>query len=241
MSDQAVLHVIQMGAPPEGVRSVYGDQYQWFQSALSGIDKPLPLELRVTRPDLGEALPDPNAFEAAVISGSWSMVTDRLDWSERTAEWIRQVIGKNRPLLGVCYGHQLMAHAMGGVVDYRPDGPEIGCKPIILNTAGQSDPLFAQFPPQFQAHLTHEQSVFKVPADAVVLGSSEHDPHQIIRYAEKAFSVQFHPEFMQDLMRHIIAGKNKLFSPEQKASLLESVVDTALSRKIFQQFVLQAI
>lgn len=241
MSDQIVLQVIQMGIPPEAVHTVYGDQYQWFQSALSRGPNPLSLDLRVTRPDLGETLPEPGDFDVAVITGSWSMVTDRLDWSERTAEWVRQVIAQERPLLGVCYGHQLMAHALGGVVDYHPDGPEIGCRPVSLNTAGQADPFFSSFPQQFQAHLTHWQSVLQVPSGAVVLGSSEHDSHQIIRYAKNALSVQFHPEFMEELMRHVIAGNNKSLSPENKTSLLDAVVDTVSARNILLQFVCQAV
>ena len=241
MSGQTVLQVIQMGVPPEEVRAVYGEQYQWFQSALFKEPNPLSLDLRVTRPDLGEVLPEPDAFDVAVITGSWSMVTDRLEWSERTAEWVRQVIAQERPLLGVCYGHQLMAYAMGGVVDYHPNGPEIGCKPVSLNPAGQADLFFSCFPQQFQAHLTHWQSVLQVPSGAVVLGSSEHDSHQIIRYAKKALSVQFHPEFMEELMRHVIAGNNKSLSPENKTSLLDAVVDTVSARNILLQFVCQAV
>ncbi|MBK1780523.1 glutamine amidotransferase [Advenella sp. WQ 585] len=236
MSSQAVLYIIQMGAPPESLRSVYGDQWEWFQSALAKTPTSFPLDIRITRPDLDEPLPEPGSFDVAVISGSWCMVTDRLDWSERTAEWIRQVIVQHQPLLGVCYGHQLMAHALGGVVDYHPDGPEIGSISITLNPAGQADPFFTGFPQQFRAHLTHEQSVLQVPSGATVLGSSGHDPNQIIRYTKNALSVQFHPEFFEALMRHIIVGKKKL-PPEQKAFLLDAVVDTAWSKKILQQFV----
>lgn len=240
MSAQPVLYVIQMGAPPENIRSVYGDQWQWFQSALGKSAEPVPVEIRVLRPDLDEALPPLEASDRAVITGSWSMVTDRLDWSERTAEWVHEMMRKNRFLLGVCYGHQLMAHALGGEVNYHPNGPELGSKTITLNPAGLSDAFFAGYPQQFKAHLTHAQSILQVPSGATVLGSSQHDPNQIIRYGANALSVQFHPEFFEALMRHIIMGKNKRFSPEQKAVLMDEVVDTKVSRNILQQFVRQA-
>ncbi|RYF49524.1 MAG: glutamine amidotransferase, partial [Comamonadaceae bacterium] len=79
-------------------------------------------QIQVVRPSLGETLPAPHAVAGAIITGSWNMVTDREDWSELTAAWVREAFAGDVPLLGICYGHQLMAHALGGVVDYHPQG-----------------------------------------------------------------------------------------------------------------------
>ncbi|SCC18229.1 Glutamine amidotransferase class-I [Kosakonia oryziphila] len=76
------------------------------------------------------------------------------------------------PLFGVCYGHQLMAWALGGDVEYHPKGREAGT-----------------------------QTVTRLPEGASVLASSAHDNHQIVRYGPFAVSVQFHPEIATDLLR----------------------------------------
>ncbi|MEZ4555438.1 MAG: gamma-glutamyl-gamma-aminobutyrate hydrolase family protein [Caldilineaceae bacterium] len=58
------------------------------------------------------------------MTGSHSMVTDRAAWSERSADWLRAVVAAEWPVLGICFGHQLLAHAWGGVVG---PGIEMGC------------------------------------------------------------------------------------------------------------------
>lgn len=84
------------------------------------------------------------------------------------------------PLFGVCYGHQLIAHALGGVVDYHPAEREVGCEKNQLPPWGMADELLRQSPAQFPAHLTHEQTVITLPEGAVAFAHSTHDPHQII-------------------------------------------------------------
>lgn len=86
------------------------------------------------------------------------------------------------PLMGVCYGHQLMAHALGGVVDYHPDGREMGSLEIEQHAVAALDPWLAGCPPLFHAHLTHLQTILRLPAGAKALARSAHDPHQIVRY-----------------------------------------------------------
>ena len=180
-----------MGTQPEDIRTREGDLSDWFLRAL-GLEADT---LEVIRVFEGELLPAPGAHEAAIITGSWAMVTDQLDWSEATADWIRQAMNIEMPLFGVCYGHQLMAHALGGQVGYHPAGLEIGCQEIGLLPAAASDPLSAILPPRFAAHLTNLQTILTPPSGAVVLAKSAHDPHQIMRYGPHAISTQFHPEF----------------------------------------------
>lgn len=185
------LLLVQVGTPPDEVRHSHGDLPDWFCRAL---ERPRD-SVEVVRVFDGDALPAPDAKRVAVITGAWSMVTDLLPWSEATAQWIRDAMTVEMPLFGVCYGHQLMAHALGGRVDYHPQGREFGCKPITLLPAAASDALFDDCPPTFAAHLAHEQSVIELPPDAQVLAFSDHDRHQIVRYGPNAMSTQFHPEF----------------------------------------------
>ncbi len=109
-----------------------------------------------------EPLPTPDNQTIAVLTGSWAMVTDRLAWSERTADWIRQAVAIDMPLFGVCYGHQLMAHARGEVA-YHHGGRESGSQTITLSPWGIDDPLLSGLPATFPAHLSHLQTVTRLP------------------------------------------------------------------------------
>ncbi|HED3192659.1 TPA: glutamine amidotransferase, partial [Klebsiella pneumoniae] len=145
---------------------------------------------------------------------SWAMVTDRLAWSERTADWIRQAVAIDMPLFGVCYGHQLMAHALGGEVAYHPGGRESGSQTITLSPWGVDDPLLSGLPATFPAHLSHLQTVTRLPEGATVLAASAHDPHQIVRYGPHAVSTQFHPEFTAPIARSLIRHREAVLQAE---------------------------
>lgn len=231
--------VIQMGRAPEDISQTFGDQGEWFRRALVQEQ----VEIAVTCPADGERLPDPDSFDIAILSGSWSMVTDREDWSEATRQWILDVLPKGKYMLGVCYGHQLMADALGGRVDYHPLGREIGLKTVTLTDAARRDPLLASFPQRFEANLSHEQTVVIPPPGAIVLGHSEHDPHQMLRYGETAFSVQFHPEFTPPLMRACVMRRAQAL--RRNGVDVESIVHPLKpaddAHRVMQLFIRQAI
>lgn len=229
------LLIVQMGQPPDDISRQFGDQPNWFRQAL-GAEHASTID--IVRPFDGDPLPDLHSIAGAIITGSWAMVTDRADWSERTAGWVRGMIAAERPLLGVCYGHQLMAHALGGTVDYHPQGREVGRFRVTLGNAAKDDVFFADLPADFDAFLTHEQSVLVPPPGATVLGRSAHDAHQILRYGPRALSVQFHPEFTAPLMVACIARKSDVHTGEGRdvAAMLAALGPTAHSQGLLQRF-----
>lgn len=188
------LALIQLEVPPPQVVAQIGEQPVWFIDAL----QLQPDDYVIVRPHLGEELPAFDRVSGAILSGSWAMVTDHADWSERTAAWIRGALEADLPLLGVCYGHQLMAYALGGKVGDNPNGWERGLKTLTHTTS--DDPWLAALPDEFQAWLSHRQSVITPPSQAKVLARSELDGCQILRYSPQALSVQFHPEFTREIM-----------------------------------------
>jgi GMP synthase (glutamine-hydrolysing) len=138
---------------------------------------------------------DLKKYAGYVITGSLSMVTEAPLWSIRLQKFVRELYSSQSPFLGVCYGHQLAAQALGGVVDYNPRGCELGSHEIKLFPEAQEHPILKGLPESFRANLSHSQTVIKLPKGAQVLASSEYDPHQIISYGPKSLTVQFHPEF----------------------------------------------
>lgn len=226
--------IVQMGNPPEDLRPLIGEQSDWFRAALGEHGA----TAVVVQPFLGEALPAPDTIRGAVISGSWAMVTDREDWSERTADWIRVVIDAGTPLFGVCYGHQLMSHALGGEVAYHPKGREIGVLSVRLTADAAQDAILSDFPAAFDVNLTHEQSVVRLPPGATVLGGSDHDPFQIVRYGPRAMSVQFHPEFTPTIMTHCVARRTEALTGEgfDVPALLAGSQPTPHALRVLRQF-----
>lgn len=229
------LLLIQVGTPPDPIRATTGDIPAWFVDAVDDV----PVRMDVVEVYKGHALPEPGQHDAALITGSWSMVTDRHDWSEATAAWIRRAVAAGMPVMGVCYGHQLMAHALGGTVDYHPEGREMGCLDVALLPTAQDDPWLHGCPDTFKANLTHSQSVLALPPGAVALARSAHDPHQAVRYAPHAVSVQFHPEITPAILAACIRQHDDDLRAEgfDTAALLDGLVDTPTPQTLLQRFV----
>lgn len=226
--------IIRTGRAPEPIRARHGDFPHWFRLG-AGLH---PQQLRIVDVAVGEALPPPHEVAGAIITGSAAMVTTRESWSERTAGWIRDAMDAELPLFGVCYGHQLMAHALGGRVDYLPGGREIGTQTIELTALAARDPLAAALSASFRAHTTHEQSVLEPPAGAMVLARSARDPHQLLRYGPHAVSAQFHPEFNAEVMRAYIRRKHADLRREgaDPREIFGAVAATPTARRLLRHF-----
>lgn len=226
--------IIRTGRAPDAIRARHGDFPHWLRLAC-GL---LPTSLHVVDVAAGETLPPPSEVSGALITGSAAMVTERFAWSEQTAGWIRSAMDVELPMFGVCYGHQLMAHALGGRVDYLPGGREIGTVSIELSATAAADPFAASLPAIFRAHATHEQSVLEAPPGATVLAKSSRDPHHLLRYGRNALSAQFHPEFNAEVMRAYIQRKHAAMLREgsDPHHIHRQVAATPVARRLLRLF-----
>jgi GMP synthase (glutamine-hydrolysing) len=233
--DPKPLLIIRTGRAPDVISARHGDFPRWFRL---GLRLPTPA-VQVVDVEQGDELPDPASVAGAVVTGSASMVTDRAAWSERTAGWLRDAMDIDLPLLGVCYGHQLMSHAFGGRVDYLPGGREMGTMTLRTLAPAWNDALARHLPARFAAHTTHEQSVLEIPKNATVLASSERDPHHLLRYGRNAISTQFHPEFSAEIMRGYIRRRHDVLHKEgwQPDRLLAEVTSTPAATQLLRRFV----
>lgn len=225
--------IIETGQPFPTLRR-YGRFPHWIRVA-AGLERAETVTVNVEH---GEALPSREGFAATIVTGSAAFVTDRAEWSERSADWLRDAAHAGMSLLGICYGHQLLAHALGGEADWHPEGIEIGTVVVRKTPAAVADPLFAELPEVFHAQAVHRQTAVRLPPGAECLAHNDFEPHHAFRFGQAAWGVQFHPEFdafaMRGYIRHLAdALRNDGADPD---AIARTVTDTPAAAAILARF-----
>lgn len=198
------LLIVKTGSTHDHIRERLGDFDDWIAAGLreGGAQQVIVHDARTPLPP-----PALDAVAGVVLTGSHAMVSDREPWSEALVPWLREAVRSQTPVLGICYGHQLLAHALGGEVANHPDGVEIGTVGIHRSEASANDPLLGQLPMVFDAQATHWQSVRQLPPGAVLLAGNPFEPHHAFRVGPNAWGVQFHPEFSDEALRAYLDGQ----------------------------------
>lgn len=228
------LIIVKTGSKIPSLAGVAGDYGEWIARGLGETGYPLAI-IDVAR---GEPLPDRSTVAAIVITGSTAMVTERATWMEQGAAWLRGAVAAEVPLLGICFGHQLLAWALGGEVGYNPRGLEVGTATIRLTDEAQQDPLFRGMPATLPAQVSHRQSVLRLPAGARLLAASDKEPHQAFAVGACAWGVQFHPEFDAPIIRYFIEyyRERLLEEGDEAERLLGTVRDSPHSASLLGRF-----
>jgi GMP synthase (glutamine-hydrolysing) len=201
------------------------------------------VEVRIypTEGAAAQTLPeDVSGFAGVIFSGSAHMVTEKAPWMEAACEWIRRhTLGPNPlPMLGICFGHQLIGVALGGACDTLPQH-QVATTPVTWNAAAAEDaakdpvfgPLFAHstaagaadkstfttgaatFPVgAFIAQSAHSQVLKALPEGAVSWAATPADGNAIVKFGPVTYGVQFHPEYtrlsMQEMLLAHAVGPN---------------------------------
>jgi len=226
------IALIKTGCTIEQIKPRHGDFEDWFADGLGVSDL---LQIDVFR---HESLPAPENLAGIVITGSPAMVSARLDWSECTAKWLYQAVQAGIPILGVCYGHQLLANALGGCAGPNPVGRQIGTVDAQIIDNKAEDSLLGHLPNTFAAQASHSEVVLELPPGAQRLATSPLDDNFSIRYAENVWGVQFHPEFSAPIMSDYIryrgaAMREEGLNPEQ---VLDRVTETKEAKSVLKKF-----
>lgn len=158
-----------------------------------------------------EELPGLDGIAAIVITGSSANVPTRDAWMVRMEEWLRSVVPSGVPTFGICFGHQILAQALGGEVVRNPRGREIGTTKIVKR---EHDPIFEGLGDEFLANVTHLDTVARLPEGAVSLAYSSLEEHQAIRFSPSCYGVQFHPEIDADVMRGYVEMRREILLAE---------------------------
>ena len=228
------IYIIKAGSTFSATTGQHGDFEAMVCRGL-GLE---PQAVQVIKACQGEELPAAESCQGVVITGAHCMVTDNLPWSLGIEAWIPSLVQAEIPLLGICYGHQLLGRAMGGMVDFHPDGKEVGTFDIHRLPESEADPLFSSLPQQFPVHTTHAQSVLNLPGGAVPLAANSFEPHHAFRVGRCAWGVQFHPEYNAATTKdYILAQADGLRRAGQDVNaLLQGLRETLVASSLLSRF-----
>lgn len=221
ISENKKLVIIKTGGTYNFIKKSFGDFDQMIIKKLS-----MPEEsIKICSIHEDEFLPKVDEICGVIITGSHSMVTDLEPWSIRLESWLRKISEFNIPVLGICYGHQVIARAFGGVVNYHPDGREVGTAKVFMTQAGEQDLLMGILPSQFDAYVAHSQSVIKLPEGATLLAGNNFEKTHAFVIKDSIWGVQFHPEFTANITNaYIDTSSAKLINEGFNVEALKAAV-----------------
>ncbi|MFB1481313.1 glutamine amidotransferase [Corallococcus sp. RDP092CA] len=211
--------LLKAGDAATPVQRSVGDYERWFLQTIGLSGQRFDI-LPVHR---GAPLPrDARGYDAVMMTGSPLSVTRREPWMERAGAFMAEAGEQGIPVLGVCFGQQLLAETYGGQVTRNPNGRETGTVEVTLSPEGRADPLFTGLPERFAVQETHEDIVSRLPAGATVLASNANTATQALAFRPNVRGVQFHPEMPTDAMRAVIlAREDALEAAAREAGLPE--------------------
>jgi GMP synthase-like glutamine amidotransferase len=211
------LTIIQTGDVPASLRNQFGPYRKMFETMFDGTGHGFTYDM-VAVSD-GEPLPDPSDLEGIVITGSAAGVYDDLPWMDPLRAFIRDGYGRKTPMLGVCFGHQIMADALGGDVRKSEKGWGLGRHSYGVS---KRPDFMRNAPGMLAVACSHQDQVIAPPAEAEVILSSDFTPNAGLVYRNgAALSFQPHPEFDDD---YTIA-----LAELRRGKAPDTVVETALA------------
>jgi len=207
------IAILKTGAPPPALTARHGDYPAMFRDLLGD-----GFVFETFDVQAGE-WPDAGAFDAAIITGSAAGVYESAGWIAGLLDWIRAAKGRTK-LVGVCFGHQAMAQALGGRVEKSDRGWGVGLHRYEVLSP---EPWMTPGTATVAIPASHQDQVVEKPSDARVLLRSDFTPFAGLAWGEDAISFQPHPEFTPAFATELTAGRQDRIDPALVARAVDSL------------------
>ena len=177
----------------------------------------------------------PGECDAYVITGSKFGVYDNESWITQLLELVRDIFTSNAKLIGICFGHQVVAQALGGEVEKSELGWTVGRQKYeIVNQL----PWLSQELEDFHLLASHQDKVTQLPPEAVNFARNEMSEYAGYYIGDSVLTLQAHPEFEPEILRHIIENRKKIIGPKYVSALdsLQEPADKSLIGELVREF-----
>lgn len=223
------IAILETGYPPEALRDRFDDYPTRFRALLGEGVPTVRFDVQA-----GQLPEDPAAFTGVIVTGSAAGVyDDHLPWIGALTDWLRAARGRVR-LLGICFGHQIMAHAFGGRVEKSDKGWGVGLH--AYDVVGD-EPWMQPRATRLAIPVSHQDQVVAPPPDARVIAASAFTPYAGLAWGEDAVSFQCHPEFEPEYVAALIEGRRGHRIPDAVADAAIESLGRADDRAVLAAWV----
>tara|TARA_B100000029_G_C17509515_1_gene935718 strand:- start:151 stop:852 length:702 start_codon:yes stop_codon:yes gene_type:complete len=193
--------------PPE-FRDIDGGIPDMFRRLLD--DAGLDADLRVYRVWEGELPASTAECDGWLTSGARASVFEDEEWIKNLEDFVRALHADERKTVGICFGHQMIAQALGGETQRAETGWGIGAQDVTLH---KTHPWMQ--PPMENCRLlfTHQDQVTRLPEGAQLLGSAAHCPNAMFTLGDHILATQAHPEYSRPYLRALIKSREAIIDP----------------------------
>ena len=194
---------------PEWVPT-FGEYPDMFERVLKLVDPDL--EFEVWDIEEGEFPTTLDGIDGFIITGSKSSVYDDKPWIRSLEALVRELYEARKKVIGICFGHQLIAQALGGLVDKSPKGWGVGVHSYTVSDTSLTDDGEGEI-----VHLlaSHQDQVMTAPAGAEVIARNEHCEIAGLKIGEQILTFQGHPEFIPEYSREIMTFRRPMIGDER--------------------------
>ncbi len=215
------IAILETGVPPAGLDETYGTYADMFQGSLARDGR----AFKVFKALQGELPVADGHMKGVVITGSPSGVYERDPWIVSLIDWLR-ALDRDTPVVGICFGHQIMAQAWGGHVEKSHKGWGVGLHEYEIRAGDVWQKLLGTDAASkaIKIAVTHQDQVVKKPDAAICLAGSEFTPNGALYYTDrKALSFQCHPEFCEGFASDLLISRRGI---RIDAALVDKAVET---------------
>jgi len=190
------------------------------------------VEYRLTE---GEFPASVDECDAYLLTGSSKGVYDGEDWIPRLAVFVQEAYANQQKLVGICFGHQMLANSLGGKAVKSDRGWGFGRREVqIIQTRPWMTPPLAKAPLYF----AHQDQVVELPQNAERLGQDPFCPNDIFVIGNQVLGIQGHPEFTTQFMEALVEVMEPEVGPELAGSAASSIADGPTASPVVANWIL---
>lgn len=186
----------------------------------------------------GQFPDSPAECDAYVITGSPRGVYDTDEWIATLMQFIRDSYQAGKKLIGICFGHQILAHALGGHAEKSEKGWGFGLKTFDII---EPKTWMTHRPDHCSLYFVHQDQVIRLPPEAELLGGNPFCPNAFFTIDNRVLGIQGHPEFSESIMRDLLALRKERLGPQVYEMAAQSLDSGTPDNQLLAQWMVNFI